>query len=87
MLHLIDVIRFRLNELYAEYQLKHGRRLTVAELSEGTGLNRMTLSRMQNSPGYNTSTDTVEKICRFFGCQVQDLMVIVDDDAAGPEAD
>ncbi len=83
LLHLIDLIRFRLAELFAEYQFKHGRKLTAIELSEGTGINRMTLSRMQNVRGYSTSTDTVEKVCRFFGCDIGDLMVLVDDDEAG----
>lgn len=79
-MRLIELIRFRLAELFADYQFKHGRRLTAIELSEATGINRMTLSRMQNVKGYSTSTDTVEKVCRFFNCGVQDLMVIVDDE-------
>ena len=79
LLLLIDVIRFHLSELMADYQFKTGKRLTAIELSEATGINRMTLSRMQNVRGYSTSTDTVEKVCRFFSCDVGDLMSVVED--------
>ncbi len=79
VLLLIDVIRFRLSELMADYQFKTGKRLTAIDLSEATGINRMTLSRMQNVRGYSTSTDTVEKLCRFFRCDVGDLMSFVED--------
>ncbi len=79
LLLLIYVIRFRLSELMADFQFKTGKRLTAIELSEATGINRMTLSRMQNVRGYSTSTDTVEKLCRFFSCDVGDLMSFVED--------
>lgn len=73
------MIRFRLATLIADRQFATGKRLTAKELSEATGINRMTLSRMQNLPGYSTSTDTLEKLCKFFGCDVGDLAKYVDD--------
>ncbi len=67
------MIRFRLAELIADAQFKTGRRITIKEISESTGINRMTLSRMTNVRGYSTSTDTIDKLCEFFGCDVSDV--------------
>jgi len=73
------MIRFRLAELMADVQFKTGRRVTLVDIAESTGINRMTLSRMANLRGYSTSTETIEKLCRFFGCQVGDVAQYVDD--------
>ena len=67
------MIRFRLSELISDAQFKSDRRITLKEISEKTGINRMTLSRMSNLRGYSTSTETIDKLCRFFGCDVADV--------------
>ena len=67
------MIRFRLSELIADAQFRTGRRITLLEIAEATGINRMTLSRMTNVRGYSTSTDTIDKLCQFFGCDVGDV--------------
>lgn len=72
------MIRFRLAELMADMQFKLGRRVTLIEVAEATGINRMTLSRMTNVRGYVTTTDTVERLCRYFGCTVGDVAVYVE---------
>lgn len=81
------MIRFRLAELMADHQFKHGRRITVKEISDATGINRNTLSRMANTRGYSTSTDTLDKLCRFFGCDVGDVARYLDDEPAGGQQD
>ena len=72
------MIRFRLSELIADAQFRTGRRITLLEIAEATGINRMTLSRMTNVRGYSTSTDTIDKLCQFFGCDVGDVAGYVD---------
>jgi putative transcriptional regulator len=72
------MIRFRLAELIADAQFKTGRRITLLEIADATGINRMTLSRMANVRGYSTSTDTIDKLCRFFACDVADIASYVD---------
>ena len=72
------MIRFRLSELIADAQFRSGRRITLLEIAEATGINRMTLSRMTNVRGYSTSTDTIDKLCQFFGCDVGDVAGYVD---------
>jgi len=64
-------------------QFADGQRVSIADVAAGTGLNRMTLSKILNQKGYGTGTDTIDRLCVFFGCRVEDLMEHV---AAQPEA-
>lgn len=57
----------------ADKQFKEGRRVTLTELSEATGINRVTLSKMVNQRGYSTVTDNLDKLCKFFNCKVGDI--------------
>lgn len=76
---LIYVIRFKLQELMAEKQFREGKKITVKEISEATGINRATLSKMLNTKGHNTVTDNLDALCKFFGCEIQDVAVYVPD--------
>ena len=72
------MIRFKLGEMIEKKQFMDGRRVTISEVATTTGLNRMTLSKILNQKGYGTGTDTIDKLCQYFGCEVQDLMVFVE---------
>lgn len=78
------MIRFRLSELIADKQFSEGRRVTLLEIAEATGVNRMTLSRMINHRGYNTVTDNLDQLCKYFGCSLSDLAVYVPTEAPRP---
>lgn len=74
------MIRFKLAEVMAEYSFRMGKRYEWQEVSKATGIHRSTLSKMVNSRGYNSTTDNIDALCRFFSCKVEDLMVYVPDD-------
>lgn len=74
------MIRFRIQELLAEKHFKEGRRITLLELSQATGINRVTLSKMVNQRGYSTVTDNLDKLCRYFDCKLDQLAEYVGDD-------
>lgn len=76
------MIRFKLGEMIERKQFAEGRRLTINEVATATGLNRMTLSKILNQKGYGTGTDTVDRLCLYFNCRVEDLMEHVPDEAA-----
>jgi len=78
------MIRFKLAEMMEKKQFAEGRRLTVSEVATATGLNRMTLSKLLNHKGYGTGTDTIDKLCAFFGCKVEDLMEYLPDETEAP---
>jgi putative transcriptional regulator len=71
------MIRFRLREIIIDKEFKEGRRITLEEIARGTEIQRTTLSRISGQRGYNTTTDNIDKLCRFFGCSVDKLMEYV----------
>jgi len=73
------VIRFKLAEQIEKKQFRESRRLTVLEVAEGSGVNRMTLSKMLNHRGYSAGTDIVDRLCTYFGCSVEELLEHVPD--------
>ncbi len=74
------MIRFKLAEMIEKRQFETGRRITVSEVAEETGLNRMTLSKILNQRGYSTATDTIDRLCTYFRCKVEELVEHIPDD-------
>lgn len=68
------MIRFRLRELIIEKEFNENRRITLEEISQATGIQRTTLSRIGGQKGYNTTTDNIDKLCEYFHCPVQSMM-------------
>jgi putative transcriptional regulator len=67
-------------ELLAEKQFSGGQRVTISELSDATGINRGTLSKMVNQKGYSTVTGNIDQLCKFFNCKVGDIMEFIPED-------
>lgn len=68
------MIRFKLKELIAEKEFQEKRRVLVKEISDATGINRVTISKLLNNKDYNTTLEKVEKLCDFFDCEIADLI-------------
>lgn len=75
------MIRFRLAEVMAEYAFRNGKRVEWKDVAEATGVHRSTLSKLLNVRGYNASIDSIDRLCTYFQCRVEDLMVHVPDEA------
>jgi putative transcriptional regulator len=73
------MLRFRLQELLAERQFRTGERVTLTALAQATGVNRVTLSKMINTRGYSTVTDSLDRLCRFFDCRIEQLVEYIPD--------
>ena len=73
------MLRFKLSERIADKQFKERRRITALEISEATGINRMTLSKLMNKYGANVQTDNLDRLCTYFGCRIEDLVEHVAD--------
>jgi len=67
------MIRFRLKELLADKGFRERRVITITEVANATGINRMTLSKIANHAGYSTVTDNLDKLCSYFGCSLVQL--------------
>jgi putative transcriptional regulator len=74
------MIRFKLKEVIAKHEFVLGKRITLKDISAATGINRMTLTKINTISDYSTSTDTLDKLCQFFNCQIEDLVEYISDD-------
>ena len=73
------MIRFKLAEQIEKKQFLESRRLTVQQVAEESGVNRMTLSKILNHRGYSTGTEIIDRLCSYFGCSIEALMEHVPD--------
>ena len=74
------MIRVLLKQLLDEKAFKERRRITMNEVVDETGISRPTLTRIANIPGYNTNTDTINALCKYFACTPGELLAYIDDD-------
>lgn len=68
------MIRCHLSRLMGERKLK------VIDVARETNLNRSTVSSLYYEKATRVELHAVEKLCRFFGCQIGDLFMITDDE-------
>jgi DNA-binding Xre family transcriptional regulator len=73
------MIRIKFKELISDKEFKEARVVTISEVSEQTGIHRATLSKIANDRGCNTGTDNLNKLCRFFDCNIEDLLTYIPD--------
>ena len=73
------MIRVLLKQRLDEKSFREKRRITLGEVSETTGISRATLTRVANVPGYNTNTDTIDLLCKYFECSPGELLVRVNE--------
>lgn len=71
------MIRFKLRELIADLEFREERRVRLEDISDATGIHRTTLSKISRTQGYNTTTDNVDALCKFFDCSIDQLVEYV----------
>lgn len=79
------MIRFKLRQAISQWEYREQRRLTLTELGEATGIVRTSLSRMTGPKPFNSTTNNVDALCKFFDCSVADLLEYVPDPEGAPE--
>jgi putative transcriptional regulator len=67
------VIRYHLAHLIENHEFKTQQRWPLVRIAEETGIHRVTLSKLGNPSGYVTTTDTLDRLCSFFGCSLSEL--------------
>ena len=65
---------------------RENRRITFEEVASTTGINRTTLSKMANQKGYNTTTDNLDALCKFFDRPLCDLAIYCENAATDEPA-
>lgn len=74
------MIRLLVKKLLDDKAFKDKVKITLNQVSKETGISRATLNRIVNTPGYNTNTDSVNALCKYFQCSPGELMEYVADD-------
>jgi putative transcriptional regulator len=64
------VIKSRLHILMGEKKIK-----SINQLSNETGISRLTLTNIYNESGKAIEYETMHKLCDYFNCTVGDLLV------------
>ncbi len=75
------MLRFKLKERIADKEFAEKRRVTLLEVADATGIGRITLSRMLNH-GSHVRSDTLERLCEYFGCRIEDLVEFIPNERA-----
>lgn len=53
------------------------KRYSIQEVHERTGLSRNTISNLYNDKVTRIDYETVEKLCRLFGCRLDELFCVI----------
>lgn len=64
----------------AEKEYKDGVRITMDTIADATNLHRATLSKVANTKGYKTTTDVLDRLCKYFGVSLGELAEYVPDE-------
>ncbi|AEP29383.1 helix-turn-helix domain-containing protein [Brumicola nitratireducens] len=73
------MIKINLHQMMLEYAAKKGDIVTIDEIAKSTGLGRNTLSRIKNNPYRSTNTDIINKLCQYFKCSIEDILIFEED--------
>lgn len=75
------MLRFRLKERIAEKEFQERRRIAIQEIAEHSGVTRNTLSKLLNQHDVSVRTETLDRLCAYFGCPIDDLVEYIPEDA------
>jgi DNA-binding Xre family transcriptional regulator len=74
------LIKYKIRELVAEKSKRNGRKITLSFLAEQVGIQSSAMSKIANNTGYHTSVSTIERLCKFFDCKIEDVVEYVPDE-------
>lgn len=72
------MIRYNLKELIEKKSLQEGRKVSGAEIANEIGIQRSAMAKMIRDEGYTTTTKTLDSLCRYFGCRIEELVTYED---------
>ncbi|CAH8188539.1 helix-turn-helix domain-containing protein [Vibrio aestuarianus] len=72
------LIRYNLKQLIEKKSLQEGRKVSGAEIANEIGIQRSAMAKMIRDEGYTTTTKTLDSLCRYFGCRIEELVTYED---------
>ena len=73
------MIKYNLKALISDKEFRNDKKITYEEISKSTGISRQTLSKIASRKGYKTSSEIIEKLCKYFNVTPDELMTIIPD--------
>lgn len=68
------MIVYNVKELIKAKGLKEQRKITLEEVGNAVGLKKAAISRMITEENYSTTTRTLDALCTYFDCKIEDLI-------------
>ena len=68
------MIEIKLKYMMSEYSKRVGKKLTYKVLAEETGIAKATIESIGSRPDYNATLDTIDKLCGYLRCSVEELL-------------
>lgn len=73
------MIIYHIKDMMLRKSARDGKKVTYADISNETGISKITLSRMASKAGYKAGSDIIEKLCKYFGVTPDQLMTLMPD--------
>ena len=68
------MIRYKLKKLLEIKSEKEGRHISASELAKEIGIQRSAMNKMIRDEGYSTTIKTLDALCRYFDCEIEDVI-------------
>ncbi|WP_209326931.1 helix-turn-helix domain-containing protein [Pseudoalteromonas sp. PA2MD11] len=68
------MVIYHIKELIDAKSAKEGRKISMAEVAEAAGLQKAAISKMAKNNNYSTTTRTLDALCTYFDCKIEDLI-------------
>ncbi len=72
-----QLIRYKILELLEQKSLKEGKKISLSQLGREIGLQSSAMSKLTKNRGYYSSLQTIEALCKYFNCKVEDVIEVV----------
>lgn len=70
----LALIRYNLKQLIERKSLREGRKISGTEIANEIGMQRSAMAKMIRDEGYTTTTKTLDALCQYFDCRIEDLV-------------
>ncbi|MEZ8103475.1 MULTISPECIES: helix-turn-helix domain-containing protein [Vibrio] len=67
-------IRYKISELIDKKEKVEGRKISQASIARDIGVQRSAINKLINDDNYVTTTSTLDLLCNYFGCKIEDLI-------------
>lgn len=72
-------IRYKLKELIEIKEKREGKKISQASIAREIGVQRSAINKIVNDSEYVTTTNTLDLLCKYFDCRIEDLIEYVPD--------